>query len=214
LPRVRAIGRHSGRRFYFSWYEKCRKRLRSVEIAERRVQLDYAYEPETIKEATMDKRILKPLAKRLKCAYLSYHLDVSLAYCMKRYVDDYEIEEYWHEIADIIWSDNHRQPKQLFRVYTFHDWANLGGGLGPLLVRERDAFITAFGRLPTPDDPFFFDPTKPYPVSIPHEELLNELIASGEKDAQTREESLRLFYQIFRFPIEGPQTQKDPPEET
>lgn len=162
----------------------------------------------------MDERILKPLAKRLKCAYLSYHLGISLAYCMKRYVDDYETEEYWYEMADIIWRDNHREPKQLFRVYTLDEWANLGGGLGPILVRRRDDFTTAFGRQPTPDDPFFFDPTNAFPIPMPHEELLSEFIGNGETDAQTKQESLRLFYQIFRFPIEGPQTQKDPPHET
>lgn len=62
----------------------------------------------------MDERILKPLAKRLKCAYLSYHLGISLAYCMKRYVDDYEIEEYWYEMADIIWRDNHANRNNSF----------------------------------------------------------------------------------------------------
>ncbi len=152
----------------------------------------------------MDKEVLKPLARRLKCAYLSYHLNISLAYCMKRYVDRYEIEKYWYEMAGMIWADNNGQPRKFVRSYTFEDWARLGKGVGLQLVSRRDLFTAQFGRQPTPDDPFFFDPTNTWPVPIPHDHLLHEFIENRKVSGQTPEQSLAFFYQIFRFPIEGP----------
>jgi hypothetical protein len=162
-------------------------------------------ETEQIKGSSMKKEGLTELAKLLKCAYLSYHMAIAPTYCLKAYVEDKPVEHYWYEMADLVWTDNHREPRKWFRVYTLEDWANLGGGLGPELVGRRNAFISQFGRTPTPDDPFFFDPTRAHPVAVSHEEILADFIENGKATGRTIHESLTKFYQIFRFPIEDVQ---------
>ena len=149
----------------------------------------------------MKKEGLTELAKLLKCAYLSYHMAIAPTYCLKTYVEDKPVEHYWYEMADLIWTDNHREPRKWFRLYTLEDWANLGEGVGPQLIGRRSAFINQFGRTPTPDDPFFFDRTTTHPVAVSHEEILAEFLESEKATGRTTHDSLTVFYQIFRFPI-------------
>ena len=39
------------------------------------------------------------LAGRLCCAWLSYQLDLTYQHCMKTYIRDAEIGEYWYSLA-------------------------------------------------------------------------------------------------------------------
>ena len=63
------------------------------------------------------------LAQRLKCAYVSHRLNISLSYCMKTYIADEPIDDYFYELAQQFYREDMKlseQKDQVSHIGAFH----------------------------------------------------------------------------------------------
>ena len=58
-----------------------------------------------IQGGILSEKEYEELALRLYCAYLSYQLGISYKHCMKTYLQDIKLDDYWYILAENVACD-------------------------------------------------------------------------------------------------------------